>query len=96
MQQFSQIVQLPMLCYTICMSWKKKGEKVSKHLTGLVKGGHARKIIITDPQNKPVLHFPLLFFVIITLLLPVLAGILIFFFLLSEYHAVVEKSDEGK
>lgn len=76
------------------MSWQRRGEKVSKHLTGLVKGGHRRKIIITDPHNKPVLHFPLLFFVIITLLLPVLAGILIFFFLLSEYHAVVEKSDE--
>ncbi len=76
------------------MSWERRGKKVSAKLTDMVRGGHGRRVLITDKDNKTVLHFPVLFFVIVTLLLPVVVGVLIFLFLLSEYHAVVEKVEE--
>jgi hypothetical protein len=76
------------------MSWERHGSAISKKLGDLTRGGHGRRIHITDRENNTVLHFPLLFFVVVTLLLPVFVGILIFLFLLSEYHAVVEKGEE--
>ncbi len=76
------------------MTWQKHGEKVSKKLTQIVKGGHARRIVITDKHNTPVLHFPVLFFIIVSLFLPLVVGVLIFLFLISEYHAVVEGEEK--
>lgn len=71
---------------------RKHGIKISKKLTHIVRSGQSRHIVITDKDNKPVLRFPILFFVVITLIMPILVGILVFLFLLSEYHAVIETS----
>jgi hypothetical protein len=75
------------------MNLDKHGKVISKKLSHIVHRGHAKRVIITDKDNNPVLHFPLLFIVLVIVLLPVFAGILIFLFLLSEYHAVMDKAE---
>lgn len=72
------------------MGINEHGENISKKLTWLVKSGHGRHIIITDKHNNHVMNFPILFFVIAALFLPLVVGVGIFIFLLSEYHAIVE------
>jgi uncharacterized membrane protein YdbT with pleckstrin-like domain len=75
------------------MILKKHGERLSKKLTKIVRSGHVRRIVITDKHNNPVIQFPVLGFVVVTLILPIAVGILIFLFLMSEYHAVVKGTD---
>ena len=72
------------------MRLDKHGKILSKKLTHLVKAGHAKRIVITDNRNNRVIHFPVMFFAVITILFPLAVGVLLFIFLLSEYHAVLE------
>lgn len=69
---------------------REHGEKLSKKLTQIAKKSHATKIVITDKNNHPLLRFPLALFIVITLIMPLVVGIFLFFFLLSELHAVFE------
>jgi len=74
--------------------WKRQGEAFSDKLSKFMRKAHKKRIIITDSKNNHVFHFPILFFIVITLLLPVFVGILIFIFLLTEYHAILEEEQQ--
>jgi hypothetical protein len=67
------------------------GRKISNKLTNLVHESHYRKIIVLNEDGSPLLEFPLLLGVIVTLILPVLVGFLLLFFLMSGWHAMVER-----
>ncbi len=76
------------------MSIEINGQKVSKRLTNLVHESHYRKVVILNEDGSPLLEFPLLLGVIVTLILPILVGFLLFFFLVSGWHAVIERKNK--
>ena len=67
------------------------GKQLSDSLTSLVHEGHYRKVIVLNEDGTPLLEFPLLLGIVVTLILPVLVGFVLIFFLMSGWHAVVQK-----
>lgn len=77
------------------MNLKKHGGKVSDKLSQVMKGGHKRRIIITDKHNNAIVHLPVLLLVVVTLIVPILAGFILIIFLQSDYHAIYHNPEDN-
>ncbi len=71
---------------------KKHTERVLGRLSHLTREGKKRKLIIHDKKGIIFFEIPLLLVIVLTVLLPVFAGIAIWFLLLNNFNAVIEKS----
>lgn len=70
---------------------RKHGEYVSDRLTFLAHESKRRKLVIHDHRGKRFFELPLLFAIVSVIVLPIFAGIIIWFFLLYNFNAVIEK-----
>lgn len=67
------------------------GGRVSQKLTNMVHESHYQKVILHNKHGDPLLKFPLLLGIIITLLFPILIGIALTIFFVMEGNLIVEK-----
>ena len=73
---------------------KKHALVVSDKLSQLAREGKKRKLVIHDRKGVKFFEFPLLLVLVVTVLLPIFAGIAIWFLLLNNFNAVIEKMRE--
>jgi hypothetical protein len=71
----------------------RHGEKVSKKLVDLTHQAHHHKVTLHSKHERPLIKFPLLLGILITLLLPVLSGIVLLTLLVNEGNLTVEKEE---
>ncbi len=67
------------------------GARLSQKLTDLAHESHLRKVTVHNKHEEPVMQFPLLFGIVITLLLPIFVGIALAWLFITEGNLFVEK-----
>jgi hypothetical protein len=68
-----------------------RGKELSQRLTSMVHEGHYRKVIVQNEDGTPLFEFPLLLGIVVTLILPIVVGFVLLLFLMSGWHAIVQK-----
>ena len=69
------------------------GKKVSDKMTDLTHQAHYHKVIVHNKHEEPLIKFPLLLGIIVTLILPIFAGLILISLLITDHNLIVEREE---